>query len=127
MPDPDVRKAIDAANKAFAAAMNAGDIAGACKVYVEDARLLPPDSAMVKGRKAIVGFWTAAVPALGIKSVALKTIELTVSGTTAHEIGEAALALTSGAATIKYVVVWRQENDGQWRWAVDIWNNGGVA
>ena len=126
MPHSDVRKAVDTANKAFAAAMNAGDIEGACKVYVEDARLLPPDSAMVEGRQAIVAFWTAAVPALGIKSVALKTIELNVTGAVAHEIGEAALALTSGAATIKYVVIWRQENDGKWRWAVDIWNNGGV-
>lgn len=127
MPDSDVRTAIDAGNRAFAAAMNAGDIAIACKVYTEDARLLPPDSTMVKGRQAIVGFWTAAVPALGIKSVGLKTIELTVTGNSAHEIGEAALALTSGAATIKYVVVWRKEGDGQWRWAIDIWNNGGVA
>ena len=127
MTDPDVRKSINTANKAFAAAMNAGDIVGACKVYIEDARLLPPDSAMVKGRKAIAEFWAAAVPALGIKSLALKTIELTVTGATAHEIGEAALALTSGAATIKYVVVWRKEGDGQWRWAIDIWNNGGVA
>ena len=127
MSDPDVRKAIDAANKAFAAAMNAGDIDEACKVYTEDARLLAPDAPMVKGRSAIAAFWTAAVPAIGIKSVSLKTIELTVSGTAAHEIGEAALALTSGAATLKYVVIWRQEGNGRWRWAVDIWNNGGVA
>ena len=127
MSDPHVRTAVDAANKAFAAAMNGGDIATACKVYTQDARLLPPDPAMVEGRAAIAAFWKAAVPALGIKGVALKTVELTVAGNTAHEIGEAALALTSGAATIKYVVIWRKEGDGQWRWAVDIWNNGGVS
>ena len=127
MTDLEVRDAIDAANKAFAAAMNAGDIAGACKVYIEDARLLPPDSAMVKGRTAIVAFWKAAVPALGVKSIALTTIELSITGATAHEIGEAALTLNSGAATLKYVVIWKKNGDGEWRWAVDIWNNGGTA
>ena len=127
MSDPNVRKAVDAANAAFAAAMNKGDIAGACSVYTEDARVLPPDGPMVLGRKAIEGFWRAAVPALGVKSVALRTIELAVTGSAAHEIGEATLQLESGPAVIKYVVVWRQEASGQWRWAVDIWNNGGVV
>ena len=127
MSDVEVRKAIDAANAGFAAAMNAGDIDKACAVYVDDARLLPPDSPMVSGRPAIAGFWKAAVPALGLKHVTLKTIELTVAGNTAHEIGEAALSLPSGVATIKYVVVWQKQSDDQWRWAVDIWNNGAVA
>jgi ketosteroid isomerase-like protein len=24
--------------------------------------------------------------------------------------------------TVKYVVVWRREAAGEWKWAVDIWN-----
>ena len=40
----------------------------------------------------------------------------------AYEIGRATLDLGGGQqAHAKYVVIWRQE-DGQWRWHVDIWN-----
>jgi ketosteroid isomerase-like protein len=126
MVEHDVRKAIDVVNRHFEDCVNRGDIAAACSVYTEDARLLPPDAPMVTGRAAIVEFWKAAVPALGVKSVKLGTVELAVSGDMAREIGEATLALASGAATIKFVVVWRRQADGQWKWATDIWNNGGV-
>jgi len=38
-----------------------------------------------------------------------------------HEVGRAVLTLGGQQAAAKYVVVWRQE-DGRWRWHVDIWN-----
>ena len=38
------------------------------------------------------------------------------------EVGRADLILGDGQkATVKYVVMWKQE-DGDWKWDVDIWN-----
>jgi ketosteroid isomerase-like protein len=121
--DTSTMQAIAAVNRKFEEAVSRGDLAAACEVYTPDAKLLPPDAAMVTGRGAIQNFWQQAVGALGLKRVQLKTVQLTVSGEAAYEIGEAALDLQSGSATAKYVVVWRRGvHSGDWRWAVDIWN-----
>ena len=64
------------------------------------------------------------MPALGVKSVRLETLELTVTGDRAAEIGQAMLALESGPAALKYIVLWQRRADGAWQWQADIWNNG---
>lgn len=121
----DARAAIDATNRRFEAAFNAGDPARAAQeVYTADARVLPPDAPMVRGRDAIVAFWVAAVEHLRAEHVALSTVELDVTGDTAHEIGEAVITVAGGGkAQAKFVVVWKHEA-GQWRWHIDIWNMG---
>ena len=120
--DESSMQAIAAVNRKFEEAVGRGDIAAACEVYTQDAHLLPPDAAMVTGRGAIQKFWEQAAGVLGLNRVELKTIQLTMSGNTAYEIGEAVLGLQSGSATAKYVVVWQRGVSGEWRWAVDIWN-----
>jgi len=120
--DTSTAQAIAAVNRKFEEAVGRGAIAAACEVYTPDAKLLPPDAAMVKGRGAIQNFWQQAVSALGLNRVQLKTVQLTLSGDTAYEIGEAILGLQSGSATAKYVVVWQHGPGDEWRWAVDIWN-----
>ncbi len=119
------RAAIDAANRKFEAAFNAGDPARAARgVYTAEARVLPPDMPAVSGREAIAEFWTAAVAQMGATSVQLSTVALEVHGDHAHEIGEAMLTLGEGQqAHAKFVVIWKQEA-GEWRWDVDIWNGG---
>jgi len=117
-----VRSAIEQANRRFVEAFNRGDVAGACAVYTDDARVLPPDAPMVNGRAAIQEFWQGAVAALGLKAVSLATKELHIHGDAAHEIGEAGLQLPTATVTAKYVVCWRRGADGQWRWDIDIWN-----
>ena len=118
----DARRAIDAVNRRFEAAANSGDFAGMASVYADDARLLPPDSPMITGKAAIGQFWQAAGPALQLKRVTLKTIDLDIAGDRAHEVGAATLELASGTVEAKYVVIWRRGADGAWRFAVDIWN-----
>jgi ketosteroid isomerase-like protein len=118
-----VRQALDAKNRAFEQAVNAGDLARAAReVYTKNARVLPPGAPMVEGREEVAEFWTAAAAQLGIKQVRLETVELDAHAGHAHEIGRAHLTLASGETAIgKYVVLWKQE-DGDWRWDVDIWN-----
>jgi ketosteroid isomerase-like protein len=123
--DSAARAAIDATNRRFEAALNAGDPARAAReTYTADARVLPPDMPMVRGREALEQFWVGVVASVGVKEVRLSTNELQVHGDIAHEIGTAILTLNGGQeVAAKFCVLWKQE-DGQWRWDVDIWNNG---
>ena len=86
-------QAIAAVNRSFEERVARGDIAAACEVYAPDAKVLPPDAAMVTGRGAIQNFWQQSAKALGLKRVQLKTVQLTMSGDTAYEIGEAILVV----------------------------------
>lgn len=117
----DVQQGVNAANRRFEAAFNAGDAAGAARgVYTEDARILPPGTDMIQGRENIAQYWTAA--AEQVRRVQLSQVELQTAGDTVQEVGRAALTLTNHTEVQgKYVVIWKQEG-GQWKWHIDIWN-----
>ena len=92
------------------------------RVYTVHARVLPPGAPMIEGREAIKGFWKQAIAGLGLKSVKLATVEAEMAGDSVVEIGSADLTVGDGSiVTVKYVVHWKQE-DGAWKWNVDIWN-----
>ncbi len=118
-----IQHGVARANERFVASFNAGDFAGAARgVYTRAARVLPPGADMIQGREAIAGFWEAAASQMGLKSCRLQTVELVPMGEGAYEIGRGTLTLTNGQqVAVKYVVVWKEE-DGDWRWDVDIWN-----
>lgn len=95
-------------------------------IYTRDARILPPGAQMIFGREAIQKFWTDLIQSANATSAVLTTVELMPAGDGAVEIGKATLTLAPpGQAEIqmdvKYVVYWREE-DGHWKWHVDIWN-----
>ncbi len=121
----DMEHEIASANARFCDRMNAGDIAGACEVYTEDARILPPGADMVTGRAAIAAFWTGAVEAFGITGVTLDSVVVEQQGPdTAREIGLFSLSGEDGVLDNgKFVVVWKRGTDGTWRWDWDIWNS----
>lgn len=100
-----------------------GDYGALEHVYTRDARALPPGAETVCGRENIQAFWKKAVEGMGITSAKLSTTDLQVFGDTLIEEGRAALAVAGAEAkvTVKYIVVWKQE-DGAWKWHVDIWN-----
>jgi uncharacterized protein (TIGR02246 family) len=114
---------ISEGNGKFGQAVARKDYAGMAALYTDDAKVLPPDGPIVTGRKAIEEFWRGAAATLGLKDVALKTVDLQTAGETAYEVGEADLTLESGQAKVKYLVVWLKGSDGQWRLHRDIWNN----
>ena len=98
------------------------DVAGLDRVYTREARVLPPGAAMLEGREQAKGFWKEAIKALGLKSARLTTVDAEAIGDSVVEIGRAELLVGSGqTVTVKYVVHWKQE-DGDWKWHVDIWN-----
>ena len=119
----DVRRGIEEADRRFMDAFNSGDVEGAARgVYTEDAQLLPPGGEMVQGRDTIAQWWTGAAPHMGLERVELSTVDLQPVGESVYQIGRATLTMGGGQqAEGKYVVIWKQEN-GQWKWHVDIFN-----
>jgi ketosteroid isomerase-like protein len=98
-----------------------GNVGAVEWIYTADARILPPGADMVSGRLAIQQFWTGAIKGLGLRRAVLETIDAMPTGDGVVEIGRAELETASGDLSVKYVVYWRQEQ-GRWKWHVDIWN-----
>lgn len=120
-----VRAAIEAADKKFVAALSQGDAAGVAALYTADARLLPPNSEMMKGKEAIQSFWQGGID-MGIKGGTLETVEVEVREDMACEIGKYTLTIqVADGQTVtdtgKYLVVWKNQ-DGSWKLDMDIWN-----
>ena len=114
---------IEKLNDAWTAAFNKGDAAAVAVLYTEDAYVLPPGSAMVKGRAAIEAFWRQA--AQQMSDAKLTTVDVLPLGrSAAREIGTVTLKTKSQPPQEivgKYVVVWRKIGR-DWKLATDIWN-----
>ncbi|HEY2013390.1 MAG TPA: DUF4440 domain-containing protein [Bryobacteraceae bacterium] len=99
-----------------------GDFSALARVYTKNATILPPGAEMITGLEPIQDFWKQAAVALAVTSVRLESVSVEVLGDTAYEIGRAEITRSEAEAMIvKYVVVWKQD-DGAWKWHVDIWN-----
>ena len=91
-------------------------------VYTKDARIMPPGAPMVSGRDEIKKWWAALIESFNAKSAVLESIDVMTAGDDVVEIGRAILSAEPDIRMeAKYVVYWRQE-DGHWKWHVDIWN-----
>ena len=117
------RATIEKLSDAWTAAFNKGDAAAVAALYTEDAYVLPPGSAMVKGRAAIEAFWRQA--AQQMTDAKLTTLDVLPLGrSAAREIGTVTLKTKSQPpqeVVGKYAVVWRKVGR-DWRLATDIWN-----
>jgi ketosteroid isomerase-like protein len=97
------------------------------QVYTANARILPPGAPMVSGRPAIKEFWSNLIHSVNAKSAVLTSVEVTPSGDGIVEIGRAVLGIepegqSPSELAVKYVVYWLQE-EGRWKWHIDIWNS----
>jgi len=118
----DVRAAIDAANKQFAAAFAKGDAAALAAMYSATGQAFPPNGDVVRGAAALQKLWQDAM-ASGVKELVLTTTETEGHGDTAIEVGSYRMDAAAGKTVDrgKYVVIWKREN-GQWKVHRDIWN-----
>jgi ketosteroid isomerase-like protein len=96
------------------------------QIYTVDARILPPGAPMISGRPAIKKFWADMIQAANAVAGELSSIDVMQAGDGVVEIGRAVLTVappgeSQAKMEVKYVVYWREE-DGRWKWHVDIWN-----
>lgn len=107
-------------------ALNHKDAAAVASLYTEDATVMPPNAAAVKGRAAIESFWKQAIEQ-GMSDVVLTPLETTSSGSVGYEVLNFELSAGSGDKKVrekgKAVAVLKRGKDGQWRIAYDIWND----
>jgi uncharacterized protein (TIGR02246 family) len=114
---------IEKRNDAWTAAFNNGDAAAVAAMYTDDAYVLPPGAAIVRGRPAIESFWREAAQQLA--DAKLTTVDVLPLGPgAAREIGAVTLRTkTQPPQEIvgKYAVIWLKVG-GDWKLAADIWN-----
>ncbi|MBY0333185.1 MAG: nuclear transport factor 2 family protein [Acetobacteraceae bacterium] len=120
------REALRGTNRIFEEeVVGKGDFAALERVYAAGARLLSPGVPAITGLTGIMDYWKGAAAALGVAALKLHTLELSVTGDTAQEVGRAEIFTRSGGAVPvegKYVVLWKRGADGAWKWDVDCWN-----
>jgi ketosteroid isomerase-like protein len=95
-------------------------------VYTSDAHILPPGAPLISGREAIKKFWSDLIQSVNATSAVLSSVDVMPTSEGPVEIGRAILTIhpdgqAESLLEVKYVVFWRQEN-GRWKWHVDIWN-----
>jgi ketosteroid isomerase-like protein len=113
-------------NKDFAKALLAKDAAAASMLYTEDASLLPPNEAIVTGRKNIQQYWQGAIDA-GIIDVSVATIATGSNGDLGYEIGQYQMTIRQpdGQALTekgKYAELLKRNENGTWKSIYGIWN-----
>lgn len=117
--------AIRAQTTSWEKAYNGGDAKGVAAQYADDALLLPPGTAGVSGKPAILEFFTkdiAASKAAGAVFVVNPKTDVGVSGNLGWESGT--YKVTMKGATVetgKFLSVSRKK-DGKWHYLRDTWN-----
>jgi uncharacterized protein (TIGR02246 family) len=122
----DFKAAIATIISEFENAADAKDAARIAKLYVEGATLMPPGAPAIRGRQNIQAFWKAFLEA-GASDAKLRSVEVVALGDTAYEIGAFEANVPSPQGGIgrlqgKYVVIWKQQSDGNIQMLVDIFN-----
>lgn len=111
----------------FSQAYMAGDIAAMMDLYTEDAVIFPSNSEYIQGMEALRKYWTLP-EGRRITHHKLMPVEVEVSGTMASDFGHYEISGVNGDQAWgpvqgKYLVVWKQGTDGQWRMHLDMWNS----
>ncbi len=108
-------------------AVRQGNIEAVANLHTANARLLPPGEAIVNGRDAIQTYFQGLIDN-GVKEMYSRTLDAQFLGDhTLQNIAQitVVLQLPDGQTqefNTKAVVLWRREEDGEYRIDVDIWN-----
>ncbi len=105
------------------------DVERIVSFWTDDARVCPPGQPVLVGKAALRSYVKAALEVPGFH------ITWTTSDVTLSPDGNLAYLLSTNAVTLptsdgrlltlpgRAVTIWRREADGEWRCAVDIWND----
>lgn len=117
------RADVEAGEKAWLAAFNAGDASGVAKQYTGNARLMAPNAAIVEGRAAIEGF-TKEFVATGAQ-LRFTVLDVHESADMCASVGTYVMTFPGDAPEDhgKFIEVWTRQSDGSWLIADDIFNS----
>ena len=120
------RKDIEAGEKSWLKAFNAGDASGVAQLYTDKGRLMPPNADIIQGRDGIEAMLKEFI-AMGA-SMTFQLLNVHESADMCASVGryEVDLNPPGGEAmhdSGKFIEVWVREADGKWRIADDIFNS----
>ncbi|HJU74136.1 MAG TPA: SgcJ/EcaC family oxidoreductase [Gemmatimonadaceae bacterium] len=121
-----LRDTIQAREREWSAAFQAGDPAAVAALYTDDAAQVQPVGEWVRGREAITASMKKQLDTLNVITREDITEEVIPAGDYVVEVGHYSYTATSkpgnkpvsGAG--RYMVLWRKDSDGQWRLLRDI-------
>jgi ketosteroid isomerase-like protein len=116
--------AIAQSNRHFVEAAGRGEAGGMASLYTDDADLLPPNAASLRGQAAIERFWHGGME-MGVRGLELETLRLKQVGGLVYEIGRYTVHFEpEGGAPVTdvatYLVVHTCQPDGSWRRAAEV-------
>jgi len=118
--------AVRAQSTSWEKAYNGGDAKAVAALYAEDALLLPPGAPAVRGRAAILEYFTrdiAGARAAGAVFVVNPKTDVGVSGDQGWESGTYQVTVRGAVVeTGKFLSVSRKR-DGKWLYIRDTWNS----
>jgi uncharacterized protein (TIGR02246 family) len=123
------RAAVESATTAFHHALRTNDTATFLSYIAEDVVMMPPGEPPVQGKDAMRAWYAGFLTQYRTSSLTLDDREVFVGAGWATELGTYQWGLTpaGGGAPVldrgHYMQVWRQQPDGQWRFAREIWNS----
>ena len=106
----------------WTAAANAKDAAGIAALYMENALLMPPNAAAVKGRAAIQAFFQGMIDQ-GAHDITLGKVDGGTSGSWGYEAGTFAATFGTAKDAGKYLLSLKKGADGKWLIQDDIFNS----
>ena len=124
--DPEIRKAIDAANAKYIDAFARSDAGALAGLYDESGSRFSPKGVVVRGRPAIAesvaGFMKSVT---GPIKVSIETQDLWVVDDVAYETGKYTYTFTPpGKSETQtgghYVTIWKRQADGGWKIIADM-------
>jgi uncharacterized protein (TIGR02246 family) len=122
-------RAIRAADAATLKAVQAKDADEAVANYAEDASWLPPNAAMVTGKRSIRAGWLQLIDNPGFNiDWQIDRLEVARSGDLAYVIYTYQMALADAQGKTvddhgKDLVVWKKQADGSWKMVAESFNS----
>lgn len=125
-PSTDIKKAVRHGNDTWNNAFNRGDAAGVAALYADNATVLPPTHAAIKGSAAIRDFWQGLITA-GFKEHGIELIDAEADSGLAFAIGRWSAKGPDGAGKLQsfggtVVTVFKRQGDQSWKPCLHTWN-----